>query len=243
MADRYIRLGVNIDHIATIRQARRTFEPEPVQGALIAQMAGADSIVVHLREDRRHIQDRDIEIISKVININLNMEMAGTDEMVRIALNIKPHQSTIVPEKREEITTEGGLRVTDAIKELKGKVATLKDAGILVSLFIDPDTAEIDASKEAGADIIELHTGSYANAPNHIIRAKELERLIKSSEYASSIGLEVSAGHGLTYYNVRDITNIEKIVELNIGHSIISRAVFVGLERAIRDMIAIIRGG
>jgi pyridoxine 5-phosphate synthase len=243
MLERYIRLGVNIDHIATIRQARRTFEPEPVCAAIIAQMSGADSIVVHLREDRRHIQDRDLEIISKVININLNMEMASTDEMVRIALDVKPHQSTIVPEKREEITTEGGLKVTGDIKELKEKVATLKDAEILVSLFIDPDTDEIDASKEVGADIIELHTGSYANAPNLTIRAKELERLIKSAEYASSIGLEVAAGHGLTYYNVRDIANIEKIVELNIGHSIISRAVFTGFERAVKDMITIIRGG
>jgi len=243
MTDRYIRLGVNIDHIATIRQARRTFEPEPVYAALTAQIAGADSIVVHLREDRRHISDRDLELISKVIKINLNMEMAITDEIIRIAMNVKPHQSTIVPERREEITTEGGLKVAGNTKELKEKVATLKDAGILVSLFIDPDTNEIDASKEVGADIIELHTGSYANAPNSTIKAIELERLKKSAEYASSIGLEVSAGHGLTYYNVRDIASIEKITELNIGHSIISRAVFVGLESAVKDMIEIIRGG
>lgn len=242
MLKRYIRLGVNIDHTATVRQARRTFEPDPVYSALIAQQSGADSIVAHLREDRRHIQDRDLELILKTININVNMEMAATDEMVEIATRLKPYQSTIVPERREEITTEGGLRVYGEEKRLKDAVKTLKDAGIVVSLFIDPELKEIDSAKEVGAEVIELHTGEYANATSKEKKAIELNRLRNAAEYASSIGLEVSAGHGLTYYNVRPVAEIEKILELNIGHTIIARSIFTGLERAIKDMITIIRG-
>ncbi|HEC80779.1 MAG TPA: pyridoxine 5'-phosphate synthase [Firmicutes bacterium] len=242
MLKRYIRLGVNIDHTATVRQARRTFEPDPVYSALIAQQSGADSIVAHLREDRRHIQDRDLELILKTININVNMEMAATDEMVEIATRLKPYQSTIVPERREEITTEGGLRVYGEESRLKDAVKTLKDAGIVVSLFIDPELKEIDSAKEVGAEVIELHTGEYANATSKEKKAIELNRLRNAAEYASSIGLEVSAGHGLTYYNVRPVAEIEKILELNIGHTIIARSIFTGLERAIKDMITIIRG-
>ncbi|HEC80737.1 MAG TPA: pyridoxine 5'-phosphate synthase [Firmicutes bacterium] len=242
MLKRYIRLGVNIDHTATVRQARRTFEPDPVYSALIAQQSGADSIVAHLREDRRHIQDRDLELILKTVNINVNMEMAATDEMVEIATRLKPYQSTIVPERREEITTEGGLRVYGEESQLKDAVKTLKDAGIVVSLFIDPELKEIDSAKEVGAEVIELHTGEYANATSKEKKAIELNRLRNAAEYASSIGLEVSAGHGLTYYNVRPVAEIEKILELNIGHTIIARSIFTGLERAIKDMITIIRG-
>ncbi|RLC42512.1 MAG: pyridoxine 5'-phosphate synthase [Candidatus Coatesbacteria bacterium] len=242
MLKRYIRLGVNIDHTATVRQARRTFEPDPVYSALIAQQSGADSIVAHLREDRRHIQDRDLELILKTININVNMEMAATDEMVEIATRLKPYQSTIVPERREEITTEGGLRVYGEESRLKDAVKALKDAGIVVSLFIDPELKEIDSAKEVGAEVIELHTGEYANATSKEKKAIELNRLRNAAEYASSIGLEVSAGHGLTYYNVRPVAEIEKILELNIGHTIIARSIFTGLERAIKDMITIIRG-
>jgi len=232
-----MRLGVNIDHIATIREARKTYEPDPVKGALIAQDAGADQITFHLREDRRHIQDEDVLRMRCVIKrIPLNMEMAPTEEMKNIALDIKPERVTLVPEKREEITTEGGLDVYSMREFLKGYISDLKEGGISVALFIDPDEKQIDASIEAGADAIELHTGEYANAFSRNRQEKELERLKIAAVDAKEKGLKVFAGHGLTYTNVQPVAAIEEIEELNIGHSIIANSVFWGLEEAVRLM-------
>lgn len=237
-----MRLGVNIDHIATLREARRTFEPDPVAGAIICQLAGADGIVVHLREDRRHIKERDLKILKDVVKIKLNLEMAAAPEIIKIARTIKPEQATIVPERREEITTEGGLNVALGEKALKSATETLKESGISVSLFINADPRQIEASARLGVSAVELHTGEYAEHFNDILqREKELEKLKKGVMLARELGLDVYAGHGLTYYNVRQIASIPGLEELNIGHTIISRAVLVGLDRAVREMLELLR--
>ncbi len=228
-------LGVNIDHVATLRQARRGSEPSVLDSALIAEKAGADLITLHLREDRRHIQDADVDQIKNRIKIPLNFEMSLVEEIVQKALSIKPYKVTIVPEKREEITTEGGLNVANYRNRLLEVIKRLKTAGIVVSLFVDPGMDVIKDSKDVGADAIEIHTGQYSNASGAQIDV-EFNKIKKAVSYADSIGLEVHAGHGLNYQNVSKIVTIPKLVELNIGHSIISRAVFVGLEKAIIEM-------
>ncbi len=241
-----MRLGVNIDHVATVRQARRTFEPSPVFAALIAQQAGADQITLHLREDRRHIQDRDLELIKELVKIPVNLEMAPTEEMVEIALRVKPDRATLVPEKREEITTEGGLDVDSMRDRLSDITKRLKGGGIEVSLFIDPEPSQVEASGAVGADAVELHTGTYAelwNAHRFKEAERELERIRESAEMARSLGLRVYAGHGLTYHNVKGILSLADLIEeLNIGHSIIANSVIFGLERAVREMLSLIRG-
>ncbi|MBD2176275.1 pyridoxine 5'-phosphate synthase [Pseudanabaena sp. FACHB-1998] len=229
-------LGVNIDHIATLRQARRGVEPDPVTAAVLAELAGADGITVHLREDRRHIQERDVRLLRQTIRTRLNLEMAATPEMVAIALDVKPDYITLVPERREEITTEGGLNVKAQCDRLGKFVSQLQGAGIPVSLFVDAETDQLQASAKTGAKFVELHTGTYANAKNEGEHKKELEVLTKGGELAISLGLRLNAGHGLTYWNTRPVAQINGMEELNIGHSIISRAVLVGLERAIREM-------
>lgn len=231
-----ILLGVNIDHICTLRQARGTRYPEPVQAALIAEQSGADGITAHLREDRRHIQDRDIYLLKDMIHTRLNMEMAVTDEMVEIAADVKPFACCLVPEKREELTTEGGLDIAGNVERMKWACEKLGEAGIEVSLFIDPEEAQIDAALKAGAPVIELHTGGYADAESQADRSEELERIRLAADYAHRAGLQVNAGHGLTLYNVEDICRIPQIVELNIGHSIIAQSVITGLSQAVRDM-------
>ncbi|XHX80271.1 MAG: pyridoxine 5'-phosphate synthase [Stenomitos frigidus ULC029] len=235
-------LGVNIDHTATVRQARRTVEPDPVAAAVLAELAGADGITVHLREDRRHIQDRDVRLLRETVRTHLNLEMAATDEMVAIALNIKPDYVTLVPEKREEVTTEGGLDVAGQADRMAQIVTTLQDSGIPVSLFIDADPRQIEASATMHAQFIELHTGQYAEAKAEAHRAKELTILKDGCEQAIAAGLRVNAGHGLTYWNVYPIACLPGMEELNIGHTIISRAILVGLERAVREMKQAMRG-
>jgi pyridoxine 5-phosphate synthase len=229
-------LGVNIDHIATIRQARRTVEPDPVMAAVLAELAGADGITVHLREDRRHIQDRDVRVLRQTVRTHLNLEMAATDEMVAIALDVKPDYVTLVPEKREEVTTEGGLEIVKQVDRIAHIVTQLQSADIPVSLFIDADPAQIDASHAVGAKFIELHTGRYAEAKSEVARAQELNDLATGCARAIAAGLRVNAGHGLTYWNVYPVAQLPGMEELNIGHTIISRAALVGLERAVREM-------
>jgi pyridoxine 5-phosphate synthase len=236
MQEQLILLGVNIDHIATLRQARGTRYPEPVQAALIAEQAGADGITAHLREDRRHMQDRDMYLLKDMIHTRLNFEMAVTDEMLNIASKVKPFACCLVPEKREELTTEGGLDVASNLDKMRRACTHLADSDIEVSLFIDPDEQQIDAAVSAGAPVIELHTGAYTDASNQQQRKNELERIQKAARYAHSAGLQVNAGHGLTLYNIEDICKIPEVVELNIGHSIIAQAVISGLETAVRDM-------
>ena len=235
------RLGVNIDHVATVREARRITYPEPVTAAALAELAGAECIVVHLREDRRHIKDRDVRILRETVKTALNMEMAATDEMIKIACEIKPDVSTLVPEKREELTTEGGLDVVGNLKRVEKAVKALRGAGITVSLFIDPDPDQIQASRDVGGDAIEIHTGSYCDATTPQGVDEELQNVIVAARQAHGLGLEVKAGHGLNYFNVDRIADIPEIVELSIGHSIVARAVLVGMERAVRDMIALIQ--
>lgn len=231
-----IRLGVNIDHVATLRQARMTFEPDPVTAALLAVLGEADIITIHLREDRRHIQDRDLRLMRETIYTKLNLEMALSDEIIDIALEVKPDQVTFVPEKREEITTEGGLDVVYHKSSLPETVKQFKDNGIIVSLFIAPDPNQIQVAKETGADFIELHTGAYANAKKESEREVLLTNLKSATEYAMDLGLRVNAGHGLTYKNVGRIVEELDIEELHIGHSIISRSIFVGIKEAVREM-------
>ncbi|MEN2993756.1 MAG: pyridoxine 5'-phosphate synthase [Thermodesulfovibrio sp.] len=228
-------LGVNVDHVATVRQARRTFEPDPVMAATLAILGGADGITVHLREDRRHIQDRDLRILREVVPCELNLEMAATEEMINIALNIKPDMVTIVPEKRQELTTEGGLNVFEVKDSLKEVVKIIKDKGIPVSLFINPDRDDIECSKEIGADMVEIHTGYYSETKGEA-QLRELERIKDAVAYSISLGLKTNAGHGLNYYNVKPIAAIKGLRGLYIGHSIISRAILVGIERAVREM-------
>lgn len=235
-------LGVNIDHVATIRQARRTVEPDPIAAAVLAELAGADGITVHLREDRRHIQDRDVRLLRQTVRTHLNLEMAATSEMVAIALDIKPDYVTLVPERREEVTTEGGLDITSQPERMHDVVTQLQDARIPVSLFIDPDVKQIEMAAKIGALFIELHTGRYAEAHNTVAQQRELDVLARSCEQAINLGLRVNAGHGLTYWNVQPIASLTGMEELNIGHTIISRAVLVGLERAVREMKSAIQG-
>jgi len=231
-----IKLGVNIDHVATLRQARRTFEPDPVMAASLAILGGADIITVHLREDRRHIQDRDLKLLRQIVFTKLNLEMSISREIVDIAIETGTERVTIVPEKRQEITTEGGLDVVSQNREITNVVKRLKETGIIVSLFIDPDGAQISASKDVGAEFIELHTGNYANARDDEFRNKVIENLRTGVEIAKKLGLKVNAGHGLTYQNVGMIVESLDIEELHIGHSIISRSVFVGIQRAVSEM-------
>jgi len=233
---KHIRLGVNIDHVATLRNARGGCEPDPIQAAYACVDAGADQITIHLREDRRHITDRDLNILSDTRFFNLNLEMAATDEMVKIACDRKPGSSTLVPEGRHERTTEGGLDVITNFKDLKKKIKILKDAGILVSLFIEPDRKQVEASRDAGAEAIEFHTGRYANETTGAGIEKEFARIVEASKLADSLGLLVHAGHGLNYFNTQRICRIPKMRELNIGHSIVSRAVFHGLYEAVKTM-------
>lgn len=235
-------LGVNIDHVATLRQARLGIEPEPVMAASLAILGGADGITVHLREDRRHINDRDLDLIKSFLPVELNLEMAATDEMVKIASKTRPDLVTLVPEKRRELTTEGGLDVKGGRKGVTRAVKTLKDKGMKVSLFINPDSDDIEISGETGADMVEIHTGGYANARG-ARQERELARVIRAVRKAVEIDLLANAGHGLNYVNVSAIAELREIRGLYIGHSIISRAVLVGLERAVREMRDLIRGG
>lgn len=236
------KLGVNIDHVATLRQARLGREPEPIFAALISERAGAHSIVVHLREDRRHIQERDLYLLKEVVRTRLNLEMSTFDDIVDIACKMKPHQATLVPEKRQELTTEGGLDVISNFNQIKRVALRLKKAGIDVSLFIDPDKKQIAAAKEIGVGIIELHTGKYAHSRNEGERKKYLEEIKKAVIFAKGKGLHVCAGHGLDYYNVSAIARLKNIEELNIGYAIVCRAVMVGLEQAVREMKILCQG-
>jgi len=236
-----IHLGVNIDHVATVRQARLDIEPDPIEAAVICELAGAHGITIHLRGDRRHIQDRDLRLLRKIAKTKLNLEMAATEEMIGIALDVKPDQISLVPEKREELTTEGGLDVASQVDHLTDAVARLGEAGIPVSMFIEADPHQISASKEVGATAIELHTGAYANCRTEAEQAAELERLIEGGRQAVALGLRVHAGHGLTYRNIIPIKQIPKLYEVNIGHNIIARAVLVGLDKAVREMLELLK--
>jgi len=236
MTERGILLGVNVDHVATLRQARGTRYPDPLDAALVAERAGADSITVHLREDRRHIQDRDIMMLSEALQTRMNLEMAVTDEMVKIAVRFGPADCCLVPEHRKELTTEGGLDVCSQKARIKDACAELAQHGIRVSLFIDPDPDQLDASLEVGAPVIELHTGCFADAGMDEDRARELDRIRTAARYGSKLGLTVHAGHGLHYRNVQPVAAIADIVELNIGHSIIARAIIDGLPVAVTEM-------
>jgi pyridoxine 5-phosphate synthase len=230
-----LRLGLNIDHVATLRQARGTRYPDPVQAALQAELAGADLITLHLREDRRHIQERDVEILRQLLQTRMNLEMAVTDEMIDIALRYRPEDCCLVPERRQELTTEGGLDVSGQLSKIRDACAQLMDGEIRVSLFIDPDRRQIEAAHIAGAPVVELHTGRYAEAVGAATEA-ELARLRDAAAYAQQLGLVVNAGHGLHYHNVQPVAAIPELVELNIGHAIIGHAVFVGLTEAVREM-------
>ena len=236
-----MKLGVNIDHIATLREVRKASFPDPVQAAAIAEMAGADGITVHLREDRRHIQDRDVVLLMKTIDTKLNLEMAIADDVVEKALEYKPQCACLVPEKREELTTEGGLDVVNNVAEITRVTKLLQDNGTVVSLFIDPYEEQINAAGETGAKFIELHTGEFANAKNESRQMNELEKLVAAAELANKLGIRVNAGHGLNYHNVSLMHDVPHLEELNIGHSIIARSVFSGLEMAVRDMKELIR--
>jgi pyridoxine 5-phosphate synthase len=232
-----IRLGVNVDHVATLRQARRASYPDPVAAAALAELGGAQQITIHLREDRRHIQDRDLRVLRETVQTLLNLEMAATPEMVKVAYEHKPNMVTLVPERREEITTEGGLDANAQRDALRKIVKNLKDGDLPVSLFIDPDLEQVRASHKLDANQVELHTGRYCEARNERDRQLELTRILDAAKAAAKLGLRVAAGHGLNYDNVQPIVAIEEIEELNIGHSIVSRAVLVGFERAVRDMM------
>lgn len=235
------RLGVNIDHVATLRQARGVVYPDPITAAEMAELAGADGIVAHLREDRRHIQDRDIRLLREVVQTRLNLEMAATEEMIRIALATKPDMVTLVPEKREELTTEGGLDVIKSFKSLRKAIQRLQKGGIPVSLFVDPRKDQIKASEGVGANAIEIHTGHYCDAKTLVEADEELKKILDAVGQGCHRNLQIAAGHGLNYVNVGRIAEIKEIEELNIGHSIIGRAVLVGLDRAVREMIALLK--
>jgi len=237
-----ILLGVNIDHVATLRQARGTRYPDPIQAAMIAEQAGADAITLHLREDRRHIQERDVEMLKGILQTRMNLEMAVTEEMVAFAERMRPEEVCLVPERREELTTEGGLNVCGCFDAIQLATTRLKAKGTRVSLFIDADLNQIDAAKEAGAPVIEIHTGAYADADNKHAEEEEFERILLAVEHGNRVGLHVNAGHGLHYHNVEPIAAIGGIRELNIGHAIIARAVFTGLDEAVREMKALMRG-
>jgi pyridoxine 5-phosphate synthase len=237
-----VRLYINIDHVATVRQARGTDEPDPVRAAVLAELGGADGITVHLREDRRHVQDRDVRLLLETVRTGVNLELAAASEVLELAVGWKPMQATLVPERREEVTTEGGLALgTDASRAWIGDATRrLVDAGIRTSLFIDPDAEAVRASADLGAHAVELHTGEYANARG-AARAEQLSRLRRAAALGRSLGLAVHAGHGLTYENVSPLAAVAEIEELNIGHSVVSRAVFVGMERAVREMAELLR--
>jgi len=236
------RLGVNIDHVATVRQARKTVEPDPVWAAVLAELAGADGITIHLREDRRHIQDRDLRLLKETLQVRMNLEMAAEDEITQIALDVRPAKATLVPERREEVTTEGGLDVVGNNQRVKKCVDQLGDAGIEVSLFIDPDARQIEASSKLGVQGVELHTGRYADAPTHDEQIAQLEKLVETGRLTVEQGLQLHMGHGLTYRNVKRVADIPDVDELNIGHSIIARSIMVGLEQAVREMKALVAG-
>lgn len=236
-----IKLGLNIDHIATLRQARGARYPNLLRAALVCEEAGADAITIHLREDRRHIQDADVDLLRGMLQTRMNLECAVTPEMIDNALRVKPHDICLVPEKREELTTEGGLDVARYFEQVQSATRRCTEAGIRVSLFIDPDERQIDAAVKADAPVIELHTGKYADADSVPARAAELERLHRAAAYAHGLGLQVNAGHGLHYHNVRPVVAIPHIAELNIGHAIVAEAVFIGLEQAVKNMKALLR--
>jgi pyridoxine 5-phosphate synthase len=234
------RLGVNVDHVATLRQARGTSYPDPVQAAVLAELAGADQITVHLREDRRHIQDRDVEVLRTTVQTRLNLEMAATSEMVEVARTVKPDSCTLVPERRQELTTEGGLDVVANRDALREVVSRIKAGGIVASLFVDPDPAQLEASREVGADVVEIHTGRYCDALDPRTRDRELARVVDAARAAASLGLVVAAGHGLNYQNVVPVAAIREIEEFNIGHAIVAHALLVGMDRAVREMKALL---
>lgn len=235
------RLGVNIDHVATLRQARSGTEPDPIAAAVLAEQAGADGIVVHLREDRRHIQDRDLRLLRQILQTKLDLEMAPVDEMVKIALDVRPDIVTLVPERREEKTTEGGLDVLAHRDRLQEVIGRLREGGIVVSLFIEPDLEIIKAAHKLGADYIELHTGHYANARRASEEAAALDAIQQSAKFAAKLNIGVNAGHGLTYRNVKRVAAMKEIIEFNIGHSIVARAVQVGMERAVTEMKELVK--
>lgn len=238
-----MRLYVNIDHVATVREARRTDEPDPVRAAVLAELGGAEGITVHLREDRRHISERDVLLLMKTCRTGLNLELAADEEVVDIGCELSPMQATLVPERREEVTTEGGLNLADGStrKRVAASAGRLQEAGVRVSLFVDPDPTTVEAAAEMGVEAVELHTGEYANAGDDDDRARQVRRLREVARRGRELGLAMHAGHGLTYENVIPVAAIPEIEEVNIGHSIVSRAVLVGLERAVREMRALIR--
>jgi pyridoxine 5-phosphate synthase len=237
------RLGVNIDHVATLRQARGNVPyPDPVTAAALCELAGADQITVHLREDRRHIQDRDVKLLKETVSTRLNLEMANAPEIVKIAMYLKPYSTCLVPERREEVTTEGGLDVNLHLAAIKKTVDLLRETGIVVSLFIDPDVEQVRAAHKAGADAIEIHTGRYCDAETEAQREREFQAVVNTAKTARKLGLRVHAGHGLNYVNTRPLTAVKEIEEYNIGHAIVARAVLVGLDRAVREMKALLRG-
>jgi len=235
-----IELGVNIDHVATLRQARKTYEPDPVAAAVLAELGGADGITIHLREDRRHIQDRDLRVLRETVAVKLNLELSVSAPIVELACQTRPEQATLVPEKREEVTTEGGLDVCTHRKSVETAINALKSAGIFVSLFLDPDPEQIEAAQQLGADAVELHTGQYALARGSAAQS-ELVALTEAGRRIRSLGMQLHAGHGLNYQNVIPVARIPEMHELNIGHAIVSRAVLVGMERAVREMKALMR--
>jgi pyridoxine 5-phosphate synthase len=235
-AESELLLGVNIDHVATLRQSRGTRYPEPLQAAIESEQAGADAVTVHLREDRRHIQERDVEMIRAVILTRLNLEMAVTDEMLAIAERVRPQDCCMVPERREELTTEGGLDVAGQVDRVGDACVRMAEAGVRVSLFIDPDPAQVDAAARCGAPVIEIHTGRYADAASSAERDEEFARIVAAVNHGVSLGLQVNAGHGLNYQNVQSISRLHQIRELNIGHAIIARALFTGMQDAVREM-------
>ena len=237
-----IELGVNIDHVATLRQARRTVEPDPVWAAALAELGGADGITVHLREDRRHIQDRDVHLLRETVRCKLNLEMACAEEIIKIACKIRPQQATLVPERREEVTTEGGLDVAGQTEAVKKIVKRLQDRDIVVSLFLDPDPKQIESGFKTGCNAIEIHTGCYALASTEKKRDTELQRILTAGEIIHSADVRLHAGHGLTYHNVVPIASVPHILELNIGHSIIARALMVGMKEAVAEMKRVING-
>jgi pyridoxine 5-phosphate synthase len=234
------RLGVNIDHVATLRQARGGTDPDPLAAAVLVELAGADGIVVHLREDRRHIQDRDLQLLRQIVRTKLDLEMAADEAMAKVALNVKPDLVTLVPEKRQELTTEGGLDIMGQRDRIQGIISLLHDGGIPVSVFIEPDLNQIKAAHKISADFVELHTGRYANATRSKEADAEYDTITQSAKLAYKLGMGVNAGHGLNYRNVKRLTHITEIVEYNIGHSIVARAVLIGLERAVKDMKALV---
>ncbi|MCK9265895.1 pyridoxine 5'-phosphate synthase [bacterium] len=236
-----LKLGVNVDHVATLREARGGSFPDPVDAAIICELAGCDSIVCHLREDRRHIQNRDLYLLKDIIKTKLNLELALSEEVVNIALDVKPDQVTLVPEKKEELTTEGGLDVIKNFTKVEEHIKKFKEAGIQVSLFIEPEEKQIDATKKAGAEFIEIHTGTYSESKTEADIYRELDKIIKATKYATSVGVRVNAGHGLNIKNSPAICKIAGIEELNIGQSIIARAVFIGLDNAVKEILKIMR--